>query len=580
MLDKYLTSENEYIENELIYLYEKIQSYSKLFPDIASKLKFSLNGSDDPHIQLMLESFAILTAKLQRQIDQSTFPITANILDNLHHSGNKPIPAQNIVKFELDETQLGTIENGFTIPKNTIIYKKIDNEFCKYMTETDLTLLPLDIKSVQVEKDVNSSQRMNFIIEIHTIKNKIKALNTNKLKLYINAPKYTRAHFIDLLFDKNTEIFLKDKKNQSVYKLSNKDIKLCHFNEYNTSTEYYSDLHDSTKLIRDYFSFKEKFYYLEITCEDFIKLNSHFEIVLNFVKNQDKDINFKKNYICFNTVPVINLYKKTSEPIKLDNKKTQYKIFSNYNLKDFEKIFCVNEVFYANNECEKILPITDYFPQENVSSTFYELKRSNEDNSEILFNFYSENNINKEKLPIFCNVYVTNGKYGELIYERDSFETDYECPVKKIEALKSSSKFTEINATGQQQWGLLNSYSTNSLPLFEQKLFIKKLKSILQLNGLYFPENYQDINLFFSNIKDVIIMKKFQKKSNRIIDGFVDTFEFNFILSRENSKFESYNIIGEFLLNIIKSYLPINHEAIVKIKKENETDHHFRKTTL
>ncbi len=452
MLDKYLTSENEYIESELIYLYEKIQSYSKLFPDVASKLKFSLNGSDDPHIQLMLESFAILTAKLQRQIEQSTFPITANILDNLHHSGNKPIPAQNIVKFELDETQLGTIENGFTIPKNTIIYKKLDNEFCKYMTETDLTLLPLEIKSVQVEKDLSSTQRMNFIIEIQTIKNKVKTLNTNKIKMYINAPKYIRAHFIDLIFDKNTEIFLKDLKNQKTTKLSNKDIKLCHFNEYSCMTEHYKDFHDATKLIRDYFSFKEKFYYLEITSENFANSSNHFEIILNFVKNQDKDTNFKKNYLCFNTVPVINLYKKTSEPIKIDNKKTQYKIFSNYNLKDFEKIFCVNEVFYANNECEKILPITEYFPQEKVGSTFYELKRSNDDSSDILFNFYSEtnNNINKEKSPIFCNIFVTNGKYGEQIYERDLFETDFECPVKKIEALKSSSKYTEINTTNHQ----------------------------------------------------------------------------------------------------------------------------------
>jgi len=174
MSEPTIISEKQYVEQELLYLYEKIQDYSRTFPDTAAKLNLTLNGSDDPHIQLMLESFAILTSKLQKQIDQSTYPITSALLDNLHPSGNAPIPCQSIVQFSIDETQIGSILNGFKIPKNTIVYKNIlEEECCHFSTEWDLNLLPVEIKSLYTEagfSDSNQSNKGNIVIELKALK--------------------------------------------------------------------------------------------------------------------------------------------------------------------------------------------------------------------------------------------------------------------------------------------------------------------------------------------------------------------------------------------------------------------------
>ncbi|WGL60328.1 type VI secretion system baseplate subunit TssF [Pigmentibacter sp. JX0631] len=573
-------TENEYIENELMYLYEKIQNYSKLFPDVASKLRFSLNGSDDPHIQLMLESFAILTSKLQKQIDNSTYPITANILDNLHHSGNKPIPAQNIVKFELDETQINTLVNGIKIPKNTIIYRKVETEFCKFITETDLTFLPFEVKSVSTEKDLTNSKKINLTITFNPLQGKQKQINIDSIKFYLNAPKYSRSHFLDLLFDNNTEIYFKDKKRNIQNKISKNNVSLPYFKEYSESFEYYKNFHDAVKIIRDFFSFKEKFYYIEIIHEEFKKISGEFEIILAYEKNQEKEFSFKKNYILFNTVPIINLYKKTSEPLIFDEKKTQYSVYSNYSLKNFETIFSINSVYYANKESEEILPVSSFLPNEILSSTFYEVKRDLLNPSQLLFNFHQPINKSYNNTPVFCNLYVTNAKYAEKIYENDLFETDYACPVKKIYALKNSSSFIGINTQNNLQWGLLNLYQTNSLPLFDEKYFLQKIRNIIDLYGLNMPENYQETNAFFNSIKKFSINKKMINKSKRMIDGMIDSFEFNFTLDNDNSKLDSFCIFGEFLLFIIKSYLPINNEATIIIKKENKIEQFYRKSTI
>ncbi|WP_158998528.1 type VI secretion system baseplate subunit TssF [Pigmentibacter ruber] len=573
-------TENEYIENELMYLYEKIQNYSKLFPDIASKLRFSLNGSDDPHIQLMLESFAILTSKLQKQIDNSTYPITANILDNLHHSGNKPIPAQNILKFELDETQISTLTNGVNIPKNTIFYRKFGSEFCKFMTETEITLLPLEIKTITNEKDLENSKKINLSISIIPMRGRQKAININSLKFYLNAPKYSRAHFLDLLFNNKTEIFLKDKKRNIKFRVPANNIILPAFKEYTNNTEYYKNFHDAVKIIRDFFSFKEKLYYIEIYHEELKNITGEFEIILSYEKNQEREFSLKKNYILFNTVPIINLYRKTSEPLIFDEKKTQYFVYSNYSLKNFETIFAVNNVYYANKENEEILPISSYLPNEIMCTTFYEIKRDLLNPSQLLFNFIQPINNSNNNIPVFCNLFVTNGKYAEQIFENDLFETDFACPVKKIYALKNSSSFIGINTNNNLQWSLLNLYQTNSLPLFDETFFLKKLKKIIDLYNLNTPENYQEINAFFNSIKKVTINKKLINKTRRMLDGMVDSFEFNFTLDNDNSKLESYCIFGEFLLFIIKSYLPINNEATIIIKKENKIEQYYRKTTL
>ena len=69
----------DYYRRELSYLRESGDDFSKRYPKVANRLSFSGIESKDPHTERLLESFAFLTARIQREIDRE-FPSTTNAI--------------------------------------------------------------------------------------------------------------------------------------------------------------------------------------------------------------------------------------------------------------------------------------------------------------------------------------------------------------------------------------------------------------------------------------------------------------------------------------------------------------------
>ena len=63
----------DYYRNEIAYLREQGGQFATRYPKVAQRLVLSSSESSDPHTELLLESFAFLTARVQRDIDRE-FP--------------------------------------------------------------------------------------------------------------------------------------------------------------------------------------------------------------------------------------------------------------------------------------------------------------------------------------------------------------------------------------------------------------------------------------------------------------------------------------------------------------------------
>ena len=60
-------------QEELSYLRSAGQSFAARHPKVAGRLELDREGSADPHVERLIESFAFLTARLQRRFD-AEFP--------------------------------------------------------------------------------------------------------------------------------------------------------------------------------------------------------------------------------------------------------------------------------------------------------------------------------------------------------------------------------------------------------------------------------------------------------------------------------------------------------------------------
>ena len=73
-----------YFEEELSYLREKAEYFSKVHPEVASALGI-VNGSiEDPEIARLVESVCLLNSGIQKRLDDNYSEFTENILNVIY----------------------------------------------------------------------------------------------------------------------------------------------------------------------------------------------------------------------------------------------------------------------------------------------------------------------------------------------------------------------------------------------------------------------------------------------------------------------------------------------------------------
>ena len=100
------TSQHEellrYYRSELTYLRRMGGEFAALYPRVASRLELGAGECPDPQVERLIESFAFLTARLQRDLDGELPEITTALLGVLYPQLTTPIPPMAVARFDVD----------------------------------------------------------------------------------------------------------------------------------------------------------------------------------------------------------------------------------------------------------------------------------------------------------------------------------------------------------------------------------------------------------------------------------------------------------------------------------------------
>ena len=89
----------EYFHRELRYLRNAGADFALQHPKIARRLDLrQLGESPDPHVERLLESFAFLSARLSKDIDDRMPELAAALLETLYPQLMVPIPSATIAR--------------------------------------------------------------------------------------------------------------------------------------------------------------------------------------------------------------------------------------------------------------------------------------------------------------------------------------------------------------------------------------------------------------------------------------------------------------------------------------------------
>src|SRR5262245_58059974 len=97
-----------YYERELEFIKQTGAEFALKYDKIARRLGMDSTGYTDPHVERLVEAFALLTGRIQHKLDDEFPEITEALLDVLYPHYLRPIPAMAIAQFMADPSQSAT----------------------------------------------------------------------------------------------------------------------------------------------------------------------------------------------------------------------------------------------------------------------------------------------------------------------------------------------------------------------------------------------------------------------------------------------------------------------------------------
>ena len=88
-----------YYERELVFIRQLAQEFAHQFPAAANRLLLEPGRSVDPHVERMIEAFALLAGRIHHKLDDEFPELTDALLGVLYPHYLAPIPSMSVVQF-------------------------------------------------------------------------------------------------------------------------------------------------------------------------------------------------------------------------------------------------------------------------------------------------------------------------------------------------------------------------------------------------------------------------------------------------------------------------------------------------
>ncbi len=137
-------------ERELRFIRRLAADFTERYPAIAGQLLLEPDKCEDPHVERLIEAFAILAARVQVRLDDEFSEITSAFLGALHPQLLAPVPSFTIVQFFPDASR-SEATAGIRIPRHSLLHTRpVGGVRCRFRTCSAVTLWPVEVAGLDV----------------------------------------------------------------------------------------------------------------------------------------------------------------------------------------------------------------------------------------------------------------------------------------------------------------------------------------------------------------------------------------------------------------------------------------------
>lgn len=355
-----------YYQKELTFLKQHGKAFASRFPKIARRLGMIEGESEDPHVERIIESFALLTSRIHQRLDDDMPELTEALLTTIAPQFLRAMPATCIVSIEPNRQTSGITQKNTIAAGASLFSQHIKDAVCQFQTVYPVVLLPLSVDQARLhfnEDDLNWHLHLSFQVWSGA------TVAGESLRLFLHGPSNAVNILYTLLCSEINQLSVH--QGEAFYPLKNSTISPAGFKSEEGLIAQDPRVAPIHALLQDYFFFPQKFYFLDIRLPDTFHAAANsifsFEVVFNRTHLNHSLEKMAKiidtSFFRLNCTPAINLFAQRAEPITLTENTAEYPVIPDLRRQQQMSVWAINHVFIQGNEDleRTILPVQPLF---------------------------------------------------------------------------------------------------------------------------------------------------------------------------------------------------------------------------
>ena len=334
-----------YYESELAYLRRDLREFAERYPRIAGRLLISGEVCEDPHTERMIESFALLNARIARRLDDDYPEFTEALFEVLYPHYLRPFPSCSIARMDLggSAAQAGAA----VIPRGTQLNTKpVRGSACTFRTVYPMDVAPLALTRARFAAVIeapeaarlpgNASSSISLTIASTAEQGGLAQPGLGSLRLFLDGEPSFCAALRDALFMRTVGAWVEAGGSGRWQALPAIPVRPAGFDEDEALIDFPARSHAAYRLLTEYFCFPEKFNFVDIDLAALVAavppgtrtLTLH--LALSGVRS-DSNLarmlgTLSTNNVLLGCTPVINLFRQRGEPIRVTHNTASYAV--------------------------------------------------------------------------------------------------------------------------------------------------------------------------------------------------------------------------------------------------------------
>jgi len=505
-----------YYERELAYLRRYGREFAERYPKIAGRLQVSADGSQDPHVERLIEAFALLSARVSKRIEDDYPEFTDALLDVLYPHYLRPFPSCSIARFDMDGVS-AKLSAPVRIPRGTALKSRpVRGVACEFRTAYEVTLAPLAIEAVQYRSVADapmatslpsgSGGQISITVQLTSDQQSFATLGMDQLRLFLDGEPSLRAALRDALALNIKASYVEADGSGRWRRLSNTPLKEVGFAADEALIAFPARSHPAYRLLTEMFAFPEKFGFIDLDLAA-LTAGASRRFTLHLVleaapPDRGNSLVLEElgpTNVRLGCTPVVNLFKAAGEPIRVTHRTVNYPVLADarrafaYEVHSIDSVHRIRQT-PQGEEIHAFRPFYSLHHGEDPERTGqYWVARRDEDvarqnpgyEMELSFVDLSFNPVLPQTDTISLELSCSNRDLphhlafgvagGDLSMEGGS-------PAKAISLLRKPSKPLRFRQGKGSQWRLISHLSLNQLSLTGSGL--SALKEMLRLYDL------------------------------------------------------------------------------------------------